>query len=150
MKKSALGLSKLFFVASLFSMTGCSTIGNILNPFYDAPTEVAYFGEKNDNALNEGGSGKAERARAALDAQGTYQSSHSPQPVNPVLQPAVVRLMWIPDHLNSHGDMVPAHYYYLRVLQDRWALQDAFELEAQLGGSGGASSIGYALPEDVQ
>jgi hypothetical protein len=58
--------------------------------------------------------------------------------------------MWVPDHLNAHGDLVPAHYYYLKVLQDRWALQDAFELQGQLGGTNNSSSIGYTLPEDVQ
>lgn len=151
MKQVLRNTSRTLIVASLLQLSACASIGRIFNPFYEAPTEVAYFGNKNDEALNEGGSGKAERARAALAAAGEAQRAHSPQPVNPVLQPAVIRLMWIPDHLNSHGDMVPAHYYYLRVLQDRFNLQDAFELESQLGGSGNSSSaIGYALPEDVQ
>lgn len=134
-------------------MTGCSGMTKVLNPFYETPSEVAYFGEKNDAALNEAGnSGKGEKARAALEAMGTYQRSLPAQPQNPVMQPAVVRLMWVPDHLNSHGDLVPAHYYYLKVKRDSWALQDAFELEAQLGSStnGNASSVGYVSPEDMR
>ena len=95
-------------LASLCS--GCNQVGNILNPFYESPSEVAYFGEKNDAALNDSGGGKATRAREALEAMSSYQRTLSPQPNNPVIQPAVVRLMWVPDHLNSHGDLVPAHY----------------------------------------
>ena len=60
------------------------------------------------------------------------------------MQPAVVRLMWIPDHLNNSGDLIPAHYYYLKVLNERWAVTDAFDLEKQLGsGSKDTSSIPY-------
>jgi hypothetical protein len=131
--------------------TGCGTIGNIFNPFYDAPSPVAYFGQKNDSALNEGSGGKAGRAREALEGMASYQRAQAPQPTNPVMQPAVVRLMWIPDHLNSHGDLVPAHYYYLKVKRDQWAVTDAFELEHQLGEStGNASSVGFVNPEDIR
>ena len=102
---------------------------------------MALLGEKNDNALSGAGTtGKAENARTALEQMGGYQRAHDPQPVNPVMTPAVVRLMWIPDHVNKSGDLVPAHYYYLRVKRDDWGAQDAFELEAQLGGPGGAAS----------
>jgi hypothetical protein len=131
--------------------SGCSSLGAVFNPFYERPSEVAYLGEKNDAALNNEGGGKAVKAREALEAMGTYQRAHAPQPVNPVLQPAVVRLMWVPDHLNSHGDLVPAHYYYLKVKRDQWAVSDAFELEAQLGSTtGNSSSIGYVNPEDLR
>ena len=76
--------------------------------------------------------------------------AHNPQPVNPVMAPAVVRLMWVPDHLNKHGDLVPAHYYYLKVLKERWVVSDAFELESQLHGPGGGSSsaIPYVFEGD--
>jgi hypothetical protein len=131
--------------------TGCASISSVLNPFATTPSEVAYFGEKNDAALNNEGGGKAVKAREALEAMASYQRAHAPQPVNPVMQPAVVRLMWVPDHLNSHGDLVPAHYYYLKVKRDQWAVTDAFELEAQLGSTtGNASSIGYVNPEDLR
>ena len=142
----------LTLVILSIASTGCGTVGNFFNPFYETPSPVAYMGQKNDAALNnEGGGGKAANAREALEAMGTYQRAHAPQPVNPVMQPAVVRLMWIPDHLNSHGDLVPAHYYYLKVKRDQWAVSDAFELEAQLGSStGNASSIGYVNPEDLR
>jgi hypothetical protein len=145
-------LSTLAIVASTLAGTGCSSIGRVLNPFYEPPSEVAYMGEKNDAALlNEGAGGKGKSARAALEAMGTYQRAHAPQPNNPVMQPSVVRLMWVPDHLNSHGDLVPAHYYYLKVKKEQWAVSDAFELEAQLGSStGNASSIGYVNPEDLK
>ena len=134
-------------------MTGCSSMTHVLNPFYERPSEVAYFGEKNDAALNEGsGGGKGDKARAALEAMGTYQRALPAQPQNPVMQPSVVRLLRVPDHLNSHGDLVPAHYYDLEVKRDSWALQDAFELEAQLGSStgGNASAVGYVNPEDLR
>lgn len=142
-------LSMMVCAAGLLS--GCSSVGSFFNPFYETPSEVAYFGEKNDNALNETG-GKGESARTALEQMGSYQRALDPQPVNPVMMPAVVRLMWVPDHLNSHGDMVPAHYYYLKVKKDSWALTDAFELESQLGGGrgGSASSVGYVSPEDIR
>ncbi len=135
-----------------FVCTGCGSMGQILNPFYDTPSEVAYFGEKNDRALNDSGGGKGARAREALEAFNTYQAALPPQPNNPVIMPAVVRLMWIPDHLNSHGDLVPAHYYYLKVKKDEWAVTDAFELESQLSGSAGGSgsSLGYVNPEDIR
>lgn len=144
----AVKLSIIPMMAAL--LTGCSSMGQVFNPFYETPSEVAFFGEKNDAALNEGGAGKGEKARAALEGMASYQRAMPAQPNNPVMQPAVVRLMWIPDHLNSHGDLVPAHYYYLKVKRDSWALTDAFELEAQLGGRGGGSSVGYVSPEDVR
>lgn len=144
--------SRLALVATIAASTGCGYASQIFNPFYETPSEVAYFGEKNDAALsNESSGGRAGNARAALEAMGTYQRAHAPQPVNPVMQPAVVRLMWVPDHLNSHGDLVPAHYYYLKVKKEQWAVQDAFELEAQLGSStGNASAVGYVNPEDLR
>lgn len=142
--------NSLVILGLLASLTGCGSIGNVFNPFYEPPTEVALLGDKNDRALQGEGGGKAEAARAALEASATYQRAMAPQPVNPVLQPAIVRLMWVPDHLNSHGDLVPAHFYYLKVLKDRWAVSDAFELQSQLGGESNASSMGYTLPEDVQ
>ena len=144
---------KLFLIPTLLVLsTGCSSMGRVLNPFYETPSEVAYFGEKNDRALNDSGGGKGVKAREALEAFNTYQRALPPQPNNPVIMPAVVRLMWVPDHLNSHGDLVPAHYYYLKVKKDDWAVSDAFELEAQLnGGPGGnTSSLGYVNPEDVR
>ena len=50
--------------------------------------------------------------------------------------------MWIPDHLNGHGDLVPAHYYFLRVLPERWAVTDAYEVEQILSnGPGGINSV---------
>jgi len=143
---------RLLLLSLSVAISGCNSLGAVLNPFYETPSEVAYFGEKNDAALNnEGGAGKAGRAREALEAMGTYQRAAAPQPTNPVLRPAVVRLMWVPDHLNSHGDLVPAHYYYLKVRKDSWAVTDAFELEAQLNQStGNASAIGYVQPEDMR
>lgn len=145
-------LSTLAILSISVVVTGCSSIGRVLNPFYESPSPVAYLGEKNDAALlGEGSGGKGAKARAALEAMGTYQRAHAPQPTNPVMQPAVVRLMWVPDHLNSHGDLVPAHYYYLKVKKEQWAVTDAFELEAQLGAStGNASAIGYVNPEDLR
>ena len=137
-------------VCAMGLLSGCSSVGAFFNPFYETPSEVAYFGEKNDNALNETG-GKGQSARMALEQMASYQRAHDPQPANPVMMPAVVRLMWVPDHLNSHGDLVPAHYYYLKVKKDSWALTDAFELESQLGGgNGNAGSVGYVSPEDVR
>jgi hypothetical protein len=142
----------LTLLAIAFAGSGCSAMGRVLNPFYESPSEVAYLGEKNDTALlGEGAGGKGSGARAALEAMGTYQRAHAPQPNNPVMQPAVVRLMWVPDHLNSHGDLVPSHFYYLKVKKEQWAVSDAFELEAQLNRStGGSSAVGYVSPEDLR
>src|SRR5262245_5892058 len=102
---------KASFVALSALLSGCATVGNVLNPFYESPSELAQSGERNDHAISGGGS-KTEKARAALEEFASYQRAHEPQPVKPVLNPAVVRLMWVPDHLNNHGDLVPAHYYY--------------------------------------
>lgn len=142
---------RLFTLSLLgFTIGGCSSVSQIFNPFYETPSEVAYFGEKNDAALNEGGTGKGDKARAALEMMGTYQRALPAQPNNPVMQPAVVRLLWIPDHLNAHGDLVPAHYYYLKVKKDSWALTDAFELESQLSTGGNGSAAGFISPEDAR
>jgi hypothetical protein len=46
---------------------------------------------------------------------------------------------------------VPAHYYYLKVKKEQWAVSDAFEMEAQLGSStGNSASVGFVNPEDVR
>lgn len=123
---------------SVYSLSACATTGNIadnLNPYSDGNQVAEDFGgQRNTNALGGGGaSGKgAENARHALEVLGTYRKASAPEPAYPVIQPAEVRLMWIPDHLNAVGDLVPAHYYYLRVLPDRPAVTDAFEIERQL------------------
>jgi hypothetical protein len=142
----------LTLLALSINTTGCGAMSRVFNPFYESPSEVAYLGEKNDAALlGESAGGKGAGARAALEAMGTYQRAHAPQPNNPVMQPAVVRLMWVPDHLNAHGDLVPSHYYYLKVKKEQWAVSDAFELEAQLNrSSGGTSAVGYVSPEDLR
>jgi hypothetical protein len=127
--------------------SGCATIGDQLNPFQDSTDPIAFKGERNDRALNET-SEKQDRAREALESMASYRRAQSPQPVDPVVQPAVVRLMWIPDHLNKSGDLVPAHYYYLKVLNDRWAVTDAFELEEQLGSTKNASSMPFVYSDD--
>ncbi len=136
-------------VALAAMLSGCTTLSRVFNPFYETPPPEAYLGEKNDDALRADGNG-GESARQALEAMGTYQRALAPQPVNPVIQPAVVRLMWVPDHLNTHGDLVPAHYYYLKVKKDQWAVTDAFELESQLGGTQGGSAVGFVTPEDIR
>lgn len=132
----------LFLAAAL---NGCNHISNMMNPFYESPKPVALLGEKNDRALNNEVE-KVDSARAALEAMASYHRAHTPQPYHPVVQPAIVRLMWVPDHINQHGDLIPAHYYYLKVLDDRWAVTDAFELEAQLQGPAGARGAVSNIP----
>mgnify|MGYP007080225457 CR=1 FL=1 len=133
------------FLAICATMSACSSVGNALNPFYEAPQPVALLGEMNDNALNSGG-GSEDKARLAFNEMAKYRAALPAEPTYPVMQPAVVRLMWVPDHLNKSGDLVPAHFYYLKVLRDRWAVQDAFELEAQLSGDGRPTGGGGNLP----
>jgi hypothetical protein len=113
------------------TLSGCATVGQFLNPFRKTPPPEAYLGEKNDHALLDQ-SDKSKEAREAFEQLGEYQRSHLPSPNRPVMQPAVVRLLWIPDHVNSLGDLVPAHYYYLKVLDERWAVSDSFEMINQL------------------
>lgn len=143
-------------------LSACSVAGPIadeLNPYGNGASSGNEFGgQRNTGALLGGGGGakSAEAARHALEVMGTYRKALPPQPNYPVVQPAEMRLMWIPDHLNAVGDLVPAHYYYLRVLPDRPAVTDAFEIESQLdlsaqsaGGaptSLGTSAVGGATP----
>jgi len=158
MKKSSIRFAKLvgaFAVGSV--VAGCSVAGpaaDELNP-YGQGNAVDSLGLR-DNSTVAGASGgsskEAERARHALETLATYRRASAPQPAYPVIRPAEVRMMWIPDRLNQHGDLVPAHYYYLRVRNDSWELQDAFDIEQQLhggairydgntrGGGGGAST----------
>lgn len=142
MKFMRFSTPRLGLVAAVAALCSCNTVSNAMNPFYETPPPVALLGEMNDRALN-GGSNNEGGARKALEAMASYRSALPPQPTDPVIQPAVVRLMWIPDHLNKSGDLVPAHYYYLKVLKDRWAVQDAFELEEQLSPN---RSNGSGLP----
>lgn len=139
------------YTAALLCLCACNTMSNAANPYYETPPPEALLGERNDHALS-GTREKIDTARQALDAAATYQRAHMPQPYNPVMQPAVVRLMWVPDRLNKTGDLVPAHYYYLKVLDERWAVTDAFELEAQLNGPrgsmGNTSNIPYVNADD--
>ncbi len=135
---------KKIILLTFFSVcfSGCYALQHVFNPFYEPPTEYALKGELNDNAIR--GNETSGTAREALESMAGYQRAHLPQPSNPVMQPAVVRLMWVPDHLNSIGDLVPAHYYYLKVLNERWAVSDAFELEKQLNeGSKDTSSVPF-------
>jgi hypothetical protein len=139
----------LLGVLAVYS-TGCAAFGRVANPFYDSPAPVAYQGEANDNAIS-GGKKRIDSARTALEQMASYQSQLAPSPNKPVMNPAIVRLMWIPDHLNRNGDLIPAHYYYLKVKSDSFAVTDASELEGQLKGPGGAqntSDIPYVLESE--
>lgn len=139
MKNKVLKILILLSVASLIS---CSSTSNAINPFYEQPSKIALQGSANDHALSNATSG-GDSARQALEAMSTYRRAQHPKPTHPVLQPAVIRMTWIPDHLNSYGDLVPAHYYYLRVLRDRFAVQDAFELEGQLGSKKASGAVPF-------
>ncbi len=128
-------------------LSACSVIGpsaDELNPFNDGSQHKDFGGQRNTSALGgTAASGKeADAARHALEVMGTYRKAQSPEPNYPVMQPAEVRLMWVPDHLNAVGDLVPAHYYYLRVLPDRPAVTDAFEIERQLDLSQNGAAVG--------
>lgn len=127
----------LLLAGSVSGTIGCSVAGpaaDELNP-YGQGNNVEVLGSRDQRALN-GGSKAATSARQALEVAGTMRRAAAPQPYNPVINPAEVRLMWVPDHLNRFGDLVPAHYYYLKVKRDTWELQDAFDIEAQLTDSG--------------
>ncbi|MDD2942236.1 MAG: TraV family lipoprotein [bacterium] len=140
----------LIHFALLLSLSACSqAISDLANPYHGGDPEVE-LGERSNKAILEdnGEQGSAdERARHAFEVMKQYERAQTPQPYKPVLNPAVVRMMWIPDHLNKNGDLVPSHYYFLKVRDDRWAVQDAFEMEEQLdqksGGAGGATPWVY-------
>jgi hypothetical protein len=140
---------KLSLLCSGLFLSSCSVVGPIadeINPYGNGTQDGASFGgERNTGAIlgNGGGAKSSEAARHALEVMGTYRQALPPSPNVPVVQPAEMRLMWIPDHLNAIGDLVPAHYYYLRVLPDRPAVTDAFEIEQQLDLS---SQAGVAAP----
>ncbi|MCB0320343.1 MAG: hypothetical protein KDD60_05400 [Bdellovibrionales bacterium] len=136
-------LSTTLLIVASFAVTGCTSIGNALNPFQDPPSPEAFKGSPNDHALRSE-SNKIEVAREQLEQIGKYPRAHQPQPQNPVIQPAVVRMMWVPDHLNSQKDLVPAHFYYLKVLDDQWAVTDVFERQDLVSqGKGAASALPY-------
>ena len=133
-------IKNVLLALSVCTLCSCSgSVSQVMNPFYEPPSPRALQGAASDDALR-GNKSSAGSARAALETMATYRRAQSPQPVNPVIQPAVVRLMWVPDHLNSKGDLVPQHYYYLKVLNDRWAVTDAFELQSQLNTSNNSKS----------
>ena len=138
MDRLQMNFSTLLVSGSLLFLTSCSTIGNSLNPFQEEPKPEALLGTPNDHALKEG-SDRLEAARASLEEVSRYPKAQQPQPVNPVVQPSVVRLMWVPDHLNKNGDLVPQHFYYLKVLEDRWAVTDVFEQKQMNGGDNDSS-----------
>ena len=142
-------------VGLVIFLSACSAVGPIadeLNPYGNGNQDPGAFGgERNTGAImgNGGGAKSSEAARHALEVMGSYRQALPPQPNYPVVQPAEMRLMWIPDHLNAVGDLVPAHYYYLRVLPDRPAVTDAYEIESQLdlssqGGSAAPVNLGTA------
>lgn len=146
-------MTKLRLLLSVLALSMlCSACSHNTADYYGGegsdPSELGV--RSSEPLLNSGASTSAtpdERARHALEVMNSYRRSQEPQPYDPVLQPAEVRLMWIPDHLNKNGDLVPAHYYYLKVLPERWAVQDAFDLEQQLNtaseGSGGLTPWVY-------
>lgn len=141
-------LLRFGLTALVAALCSCTSAAKIVNPYYEEPSEVALLGQANDHALN-GTLQKEDTARKALEHMASYQRTQLPSPNKPVVQPAVIRLMWIPDHLNSHNDLVPAHYYYLKVLKDRWAVTDAFELEKQLGPNVDAGNLPYVYEGDT-
>jgi len=135
-------MNKILIISCCLLFSACTTVGKVVNPFYEPPADVALLGQVNDHALNPT-KNKTDTARQALAALGQHQQAHTPRPYNPVYKPAMIRLMWVPDHLNRHGDLVPAHYYYLKVKDGDWAVNDAFELEQQLGRKNDTSNLPF-------
>ena len=133
---------KLAAALALAGLSGCTVASQLVNPFYEPPSQAAVLGQANDHALS-GGAQKEDTARKALEYAATYERAQAPEPVNPVIEPAMVRLMWVPDHLNKAGDLVPAHYYYLKIRGDQWAVKDAFERESLLSPEGTQSNIPF-------
>jgi hypothetical protein len=68
----------------------------------------------------------SDRARHALMVDNGH-SRPRPEPISPR-----VKLMWIPEHLNSKGDTVQSHYQYFKVLNSACSTADAYELEQSL------------------
>lgn len=152
MKRRLIGFASVLGVSLLASATfsGCAILGPVadeMNPYGQGAFGGDNGGSRDNGTIlnaSGGGAGEAERARHQLDvSMSTYRKAALPEPAYPVIRPAEVRLMWIPDHLNKHNDLVPAHYYYLRVLPDIWQTQDAFEYDQQLQNQPG---INYAAP----
>ncbi len=144
-----LNIKKLSKITSLLVLglwiTSCGKVSESLNVYSDSVENE--LGERSTAAISSGGNGdKAAQARHALEVMGSYQRALAPQPYFPVVNPAEIRLMWIPDHLNKFGDLVPAHFYYLRVLPEGFAVQDAFEIEKRLdvntSSAGGTVGLG--------
>jgi hypothetical protein len=140
-------LKSLLLCFLIPGLTGCSS--SIFNPLQKEPDPEAYLGQANDHALNEDSDSVANARERLEQSLSTYQQEHTPEPYKPVMMAPVVRLMWIPDHLNRHGDLIPAHYYYLKVLPGRWAAQDKFDIIEQLDtrpSGGGDSSTPSPIP----
>lgn len=129
--KSSIKLIKIIVLSVIIFNIGCgSKAFDKLNPLIESGNDA---GERNNKAILTGGNVTDEQtARNSLEVMNSYRRTQEPQPYLPVVQPAEVRLMWVPDHTNKSGDLVPAHYYYLKVLNDRWMVQDSFDLERQL------------------
>ncbi len=139
-------ISRTLLGVVLVAGAGCSSkIFDNLNP-YDVTPE-SELGERTNKAILEGGeqASQSEQARHALEVMSSYQRALPPQPGAPVRTMPDIRLMWVPDHLTKTGDMVPAHYYYLKVTDGMWATQDAFDIMDQLDKSS-ASGAGSAVP----
>lgn len=133
MKKRFKAMRLAVFLIVVFGFTGCTKISNAINPYYKTPPKEAYYGVKNDHALTGGGDSKETAALSAIKTEaGAYRGAASPKPYKPVVQPAIIRLMWVPDRLNRNGDLIPAHYYYVKILNDRFVIEDAFEVQAEL------------------
>lgn len=131
LKKLPMRLITLLILSSLLFSLGCASKAfDKLNPLIESGNDT---GDRNNKAILSGGRiTEEETARNSLEVMNSYRRTQEPQPYLPVVQPAEVRLMWVPDHTNKAGDLVPSHYYYLKVLNDRWMVQDSFDLERQL------------------
>lgn len=141
---------KVVVLALLLIFTGCSgSLDEALNPNADAENSVPKGGERSNRPILEGsataGGSVSDKARHALEVLASYRRAQDPEPGQPVRYPAVVRKVWIPDHQNGSGDLVPSHYYFLEVLPERWAVQDAYELEEQLRSGSNSGSIPWTV-----
>ena len=143
--KGFIKLTSLLILVGLLSACSAQKVSDVINPFVDSSKPE--LGNRDNSAIiGSGVSEQADNARHALEVLGSYKRAQAPQPAYLIVQPAEVRLMWVPDHLNQHGDLIPAHYYYLKVLNDRWGVTDAFDIERQLDEASGSNGAGGATP----
>ena len=118
-------LKHLTIIMVLLITSGCAASKGLVN---DSPNKVV------DVYLGAVSSGRADAVNYIKENLKVNKAFGYVKPYVPVVEPADVRLVWLPAHKSKYSSevLVSGHWVYLMVKQSRWFIDSQTQGEAKI------------------